>query len=237
MTNTIDREALAARVRKLSKMTTANGCSENEAAFATLRIAEIMAAHALTQDELSIKEDAAHCIQDDFILFGQATGDWYIIHQSIARLYGCKAWQKAVRLEEIEGLGISHPVRPFRFYGLANDVVACISTMSICYTAVATECEGKRKATDFGLGMITRLSARIDELKPKFTTGSALIVLKDQLVTEAFAKEGIRLRHVNAKQRNVDPTAYAQGFAAGAHVNIHGGRNATSVVPAVKRLT
>jgi hypothetical protein len=227
MTTTADRDALAARVRKLQKMTQANDCSEAEAAFAAERIAAIMAEHQLTQDELSLKEDAAHCVMDDFLLFGQSVGDWYIIQQSIARLYVCKAWQRSVRLEEIPELGFSHPVRPFRFYGLPYDVVACISTMSICYTAVATECEKqKRKAHDFGFGMITRLAQRIDELKPKFKTGTGLMVLKDQLVTDAFAKEGIRLRTTHAKARDVDQAAFAKGFAAGDHVNIHGGRDA-----------
>ena len=231
MTAATDRDALAAKVRKLAKMTVENGCSENEAAFAFKRIAEIMAAHALTQDELSLKEDAAKCVRDEFIYFGQEVGDWGLLQASIARLFACKHWYAKVRLEELEGLDISHPVRPFVFYGMPYDVVACISTMRICHSAVATAADKeRRKQQDFAAGMIARLILRINDLKPKFTTGTGLIVLKDQLVTEAFAKEGIRLRSVytgNNGTRPIDKQAYAKGFAAGAHVNIGGGRSAT----------
>lgn len=232
MTTTIDREALAARVRKLSKMTTENGCSETEAAFAAQRIAEIMAAHALTQDELSLKADAAHCIQDEFIIFGQDFGDWPSLQASIARLYGTKPWVSKVRLEEIEDLGISHPVRPFVFYGMPYDVVACISTMSICYSAVSSAAEGeRRKRADFASGMVARLCQRVNLLRPKFTTGTALISLKDQLVTDEFAKLNIRLRGIRRAVRIADPQAYAKGFAAGASVNLTGGANATTRAP------
>lgn len=131
MTQAIDREALAARVRKLSRMTTVNGCSESEAAFAAQRIAEIMAAHALTQDELSIREDSAHCVKDEFIFWGRDFGDWHWLHSSIARLYACKAWGGASRQEDELGLGFTTYVKPFIFFGLANDVTACIATMSI----------------------------------------------------------------------------------------------------------
>lgn len=49
------------------------------------------------------------------------------------------------------------------------------------------------------------------------------MVLKDQLVTDAFAKLGLRL-HTVGHSRAVDQGAFARGFAAGAHVDIHGGR-------------
>src|SRR5882724_3666775 len=122
MTTQIDRNALAERVRKLSKMTIANGCSENEAAFAAAKIAAIMAEHALTQDELSLKEDSAHCLKDEFIIWGQEHGDWWKLQQSIARLFDCKCWSMKARIEQIPELEIGHPVRPFVFYGMPYDV-------------------------------------------------------------------------------------------------------------------
>lgn len=237
MTSSINREALAERVRKLQKMTTANGCSEAEAAFAAQRIAAIMAEHALTQDELSIREDAAHCIQDEFLIFGRDHGDWWRLQQSVARLFDCKCWGMRVRLEEMPDLGISHPVKPFVFYGMPYDVTACISVMGICYSAVATTMEKQRgNRQDFAIGMVARLCQRIDEMKPKRETGRGLIVLKGQLVDAAFAQEGIRLRKVTANARRVDAAAYAKGFAAGAHVDIGGGRNATTTAPAMRQL-
>lgn len=237
MTTAINREALAERVRKLQKMTTANGCSEAEAAFAAQKIAAIMAEHALSQDELSLKEDAAHCIKDEFLIWGRDYGDWWKLQQSVARLFDCKCWGSATRLEEMPDLGISHPVRPFTFYGMPYDVTACISVMGICYSAVETTMERERgKRQDFAIGMVARLCLRIDEMKPKRATGTGLIVLKGQLVDAAFAQEGIRLRKVTANARPVDAAAYAKGYAAGAHVDIGGGRNATTTAPAPRQL-
>lgn len=219
------RETLAARVRKLSRMTTDNGCSENEAAFAAQRIAEIMAEHALTQDELSIREDAFHCVKDEFIFWGRGFGDWRGLHTSIGRLYACKTWGGASRMEDELGLGFETYVKPMIFFGLANDVTACIATMSICFSAVATTAEREhRKRADFAAGMIERLRQRIDAFKPKLQTGTALVVLKDQLVLDAFAKLGLRLLNVG-RARAVDRNAFAKGFAAGAHVNLSGGGN------------
>jgi hypothetical protein len=230
------RETLATRVRKLQKMTTQAGCSESEAAFAASRIAAIMAEHALTQDELSLKEDAAHCIKDEFIFWGSDFGDWRGLQGSIARLFGVKTWAGLSREEDELGLGFTTRVKPFVFFGLANDVTAAIATMSICFSAVATTAEReRRKRQDFAAGMIARLAKRIDELRPKVQTGTALIVLKAQLVNAEFAKLGLRL--VSARgSRTVDPAAFARGFAAGAHVNIHGGRNATGSTPAPRQI-
>lgn len=237
MSTSINREALAERVRKLQKMTTANGCSEAEAAFAAQKIAAIMAEHALTQDELSLKEDAAHCIQDEFLIWGRDYGDWWRLQQSIARLFDCKCWTSPARLEEMPDLGISHPVRPFAFYGMPYDVTACISVMGICFSAVSTTMERERgKRQDFAIGMVARLCQRIDEMKPKRATGTGLIVLKGQLVDAAFAQEGIRLRTRTVGVRPVDAAAYAKGFAAGAHVDIEGGRNATTTSAAPRQL-
>ncbi len=218
------RDALITRVRKLSKMTTANGCSESEANFAAEKIAAIMAEHALTQDELSIKADAAHCIQDEFIFFGKDFGEWYALTGAIARLYSCRTWGSYERNEDILGLGFSTQVKPFVFYGFATDVCAAISTMSICFTAVATEADRQRsKKRDFGMGMVARLCQRVNDMKKVVPTGTALIVLKDQLVTAEFTKLGLKLGKARASTRKIDSAAYAKGFAAGAHVNISSG--------------
>lgn len=237
MSTSISREALAERVRKLQKMTTANGCSEAEAAFAAQKIAAIMAEHALTQDELSLKEDTAHCIQDEFLIWGRDYGDWWKLQQSVARLFDCKCWGMRARLEEMPDLGISHPVKPFVFYGMPYDVVACISVMSICFSAVSTTMERERgKRQDFAIGMVARLCQRIDEMKPKRATGTGLIVLKGQLVDAAFAQLGLKIRNVKVGARSVDAAAYAKGFAEGAHVNLSGGRNATTTSAAPRQL-
>lgn len=230
------REALAARVRKLQKMTTQAGCSETEASFAAARIAAIMAEHDLTQDELSLKEDATHCVKDEFIFWGRDFGDWRGLQGSIASLFGVKTWGGLSREEDKLGLGFTTRVKPFIFFGLANDVTASIATMSICFSAVATTAEReRRKRADFAAGMIARLAERIDELRPKVQTGTALIVLKDQLVNAEFAKLGLRL-HKARGSRTIDPTAFARGFAAGAHVNIHGRRSVTGNAPAQRQI-
>lgn len=219
------RKAIIARVQKLSKMTTANGCSETEAQFANERISALMAEYALTQDEISIKADAAGCLKDEFIFFGRDYGDWMALQSSIARLYACKNWTGAAREEDILGLGFETKIRPFVFFGFASDVTACIATMSICFTAVATESDKqKKKSRDFAYGMVSRLCERINELKPKMQTGTGLIVLKDQLVTDEFAKLNMKFRYVS-NNRNVDADAFNRGRAAGDRVSLNGNAN------------
>lgn len=79
------------------------------------------------------------------------------------------------------------------------------------------------------------MKERINEMRPKLQTGSALIVLKDQLVTDEFAKLGLRFRNVRART-NVDMAAFSRGMAAGNGVNLSGGASNVNSAPRAKML-
>lgn len=220
-----ERAALVKRIRALSRFTEANGCTETEAQAALAKVQELISAHNIRQDELSIREEGLHCTQDEFTELNSSVGDWMDCGLPIAALYNTKVWV-AQRIEDDPlGLGLgSMRVAHMRFFGFAADVAASVATAAIICNAVNAESSRfKGHRPSFRAGMIARLCQRLRDMKPKAaqSTGRGLIVLKDQLVTEQFAKLNLHLRNVRATRTTAhNSAAYAAGQAAGNGVNL-----------------
>ena len=218
---TDERDSIVNRCRKLSQMTIANGCSEAEAAFAAKKLAALMAEHNVSQSEYSIRRDAAQCLKDELVFMEDSISDWATVCLGIQDLYSTKAWMQNF-YEDVLELGIPQKIVKVYYFGLPADVAASIAMTQICAAAINTESiawgkenklKGRGKALklkSFRLGMAVRLKEIIRGLKPQVQTGTALVVLKNQLVTEEFAKLGMKLG--KARSAGVaDPTAYAAG--------------------------
>jgi hypothetical protein len=225
-----EREALVARIRKLSRFTTAAGCSEHEAQAALAKVRELIAAHNVTQSELEVRFEAARCITDEFIELNATLGDWTSCTVDIAKLYHTRVWASR-GTEDPLGIGLVQPVTKVRFFGLMADVAACVATSGIVCASVNSEASKfKGHRISFRLGMIARLSERlramqIEERQAPVASGTALIVLKDQLVTEEYAKLNLRLsRGRAAKQSATNSAAYHAGSAAGSRVDLGGAK-------------
>lgn len=232
MPNQTTKAEILARIRKLARMTTENGCSEAEASFANEKVQALLTEHNLTLDEAQLREDSYSMIEDEFFEINSEADYWYKVCWPIGRLFHCRAWRHIGHRDEL-GLGFDQPILGVRYFGFETDVAASIAMTQICYSAIKTETarfsfhsRGKRKAADFMLGMATRLADRIDELcsKPVQATGRGLIPLKNQLVTENFAehcrKNRYRFRNVGtAAPRN--EAAFAAGQRAGSNVDLN----------------
>jgi hypothetical protein len=234
MTNTTaSRDSIVDRIRKLAKFTTANGCTEAEAGLAAAKVAALIAEYDVTQDELSLRRDDTGCITDDYTELNATISDWAECCADIAALYGTRGWFKQGS-EDALGLGFETPTVRIKYFGLPSDVAACLATSALICVAVNTEAVAFKTRSpnarlDFRGGMVSRLCERLQQMHRERTvaqrsTGTALIVLKDQLVTEEYAKLNMRLRarygSAPTRQRNAD--AWVAGRNAGARVDLTG---------------
>ncbi len=234
MTQPSNRDSIISRVRKLQRFTIANGCSEAEAQAAALKVAEFIAEYNVTQSELSLRDDALHCITDEFIEMSGSVGDWTACAVKVSKVFGTRIWYTH-RTEDVLGLGIPSKVTALKFFGLGTDVAASIALTSILYTALNSESSKYRgDRTSFRLGMIDRLNKRLADMVPaqrQNGTGTALMVLKDQLVTDEFAKLNLRLGYRNKQAgKPVNQSAFAAGAAAANRV----GLSKTMAAPAAR---
>jgi hypothetical protein len=237
MTNSSNpkRDALIEKIRKLSKMTQANGASESEAAMAAKTMSRLIEEYNISSSELEVRADANGCIKDSFSAM-RGMDIWTDGCWDIGELFHCKVWRSKGNMELMDDLEL--PSIEMNFYGFPQDVEAAVSLCRIIYIAVQhatisfTKSTGLRKSKardlkieSFALGMAQRLRERVRELipPPVLSQGRGLMVLKDQLVTDKFAEycrlNGLTFGHAR-ERRIADPNAYHAGRAAGANVDL-----------------
>ena len=237
------REEIISKIRKLSRMTIENGCSEAEALFAAAKLAELMAEYNVNADELTVRADASGCLIDEFINPG-SYNNLTSVAGAIGKLFGCRQWYE--RRTEENPFDDSLPrveVSAIRFFGPKSDVAACLALTAIVFCATTTEARnfaktltGKQRerrslTEDFRIGMSVRLAGRITELRRQREgmrpTGTALISLKNQLVEDEWAKQNIRLRHTRSPMAH-NAAAYGAGARAADRVDLGGGNRVPS---------
>lgn len=233
------REAIIDRIRKLAKMTTANGCSENEAAFAARKLAELTEEYNITQDETAIRLDAEGQVEDVFVVpVGNEGTNWTKYLREYWKLFTVRVYFEPSS-EDVLDLGFKVPCITIRFFGFPVDVAAALAMTQIVQVAMKTSCRAYKKnisareKTAFQDGFSSRIAERLAEIirhreytdlnKPK-STGTNLVVLKDKLVTEDFRRKlhdrGIRLGA--AHHSSVTGKAQGAGRKAANSVNLHG---------------
>lgn len=223
------RETIIERVRKLRKMTETAGATEAEAQTAIGLIAKLMAEYGLTESETQLRADAQGCLTDYLIIMQARIDEWRPLAATIAKLYPTVTYGSRVT-EDILDLGMPESAYHVKFFGFPADVAAAVSTMGICVMAATTESagmKGQTKRLSFRIGMVERLVERIKAItaqRPTAATGTGLMVIKDQLVKQEFAKHGPKLYSARAgRATQIDPAARASGRAAGDRVDLSTG--------------
>lgn len=199
-TRQASRDDLIRRAQALAAMSRANGCSEAEAATAFAMLQALRTKHAIGDDEMSVRRESADILQDSFSIIEEHFADWG--PWALGPIQGLLSVRCRIASAYKDALGLGFATRTveIKFFGYPADVAAALAMAEIIHTAIATttivwskstKTKGKAKLQSFHIGMAQRLGERINELKPKAQANSqgALIVLKDQLVTAAYAKE------------------------------------------------
>lgn len=238
------RKKILDKIAKLRAMTQANGATEAEALLAAERLSRLLEEYHVSQTEADLHEAArgGGITRIKITLFGSQRPAWFICIAALNQILGNKGWTSPGSLDLL-GLGVHEPVIYYHIMGFEEnlqtvDQIADLIREAFIYEGKAyiKRTKTDRNLKDFNLGMAMRIEQRIREMfTPKISlresNGRALIDLRNQLVTEEFAKLNLNLRPGRAMSGDTSSKAYQAGVAAGGRANLHG------KVPASMRLT
>lgn len=218
------RDTIARRVRALLAKTVENGATEAEAIAAAAKARQLLDEHRLSQADCEIEAEPI----DDVLIerpndLKLAAVDYCLT--GIDAYCGVKTW-----------FSKRGGVRKVRCIGLRNDVDMAVYLYKMLASTIASEGArfaranpggGRRVKASFQVGMAARIDDRLHEmakaLNPvaKTASGTALVVVKDRVVNDAFARLGIHLSGRWTGGISVkDGASYNAGRAAGDRVNL-----------------
>lgn len=207
-------------IRELQQKTEQNGCTEEEAMAAAAKMGQLLEDYNLNIDEIGLREDASKCKKNEVFAADQFAGT---LVTGIKHFCGIIAYQVGG-----EGHGMKYVL-----FGVPHDLEIALYLYEICAEAMEhdwakyMEVHGysMKKRASFRMGFSSRVYERLMQMKADRDARNAsncrdLVVLKDQLVKQEFAKTGIRLVK-SSRQVVADNHAYGHGHAAGGRVNLN----------------
>jgi len=241
LNQTQELSRVKARIKALTEKTVANGCTEAEALSAAEMVGRLLERYALSMDEIEVR--SARCVQVEVKPGSRRRGPIDGVVPAIARFCDCKVWLAPAP----RGDGASSEETQLRagihyiFFGFETDAALAAYLFAVINRAMATETiEFKRKnprlraiklrraSSSFQHGLVARVAARLDTIheereaavRAQRVTGTALILVKNQIVEDAFRETDVRLVSMSALGARVSAKAYQEGWAAGDRVNL-----------------
>jgi hypothetical protein len=224
-----EREKIARRIRGLLNLSADQSVTEQEAIEAARKARELMDKYRVTMTDVEIKAEPVELDEVKSAYATTAPVDY--CRPGIMAYCGVKLWFESHR----------GAVRRVKILGLKADTDMAGWLYTMLQTALESDWRaykktpawreltggGKRSATQsFFVGMAVRINERLLELAEalepvaKTASGTALVVIKNQLVDAAFAELDLHFR----KSRGLsirDGGAYHAGKAAGDRVNLN----------------
>lgn len=234
---------IKAKIRALASKTTDNGCTEAEAMAAMAMVGRLLKSYNLSMDECDVRESA--CVTITIPVDGSQRGpmDWAV--PSLATFFSGRAWFGT----DYRKVGDNYQRQVYyAFFVQEHDADALRYLFDVIKQGIAGETKAyqtteayraltggqKRSAVkSFARGMSLRIAERLREMRKENdvamaerhrasgSTGTALMVLKGQLIQEEFKKSGVHLRSVSSRARIGNHGAYAHGRDAGDRVNLN----------------
>lgn len=206
------KRTIALKIKALLAKTTESGCTEAEALEAAAKAAELLHKYQLDLSELDLREEGTAEAAVEYDDLARALAGM------VAKYCECKVWGEP-RKGKMKFLGLTSDAWFAEWLMLA--LTAFVKRKGLEYSLDQRNVF-QSDITDFRFGCINRinerLKAEIDARKAEAqgATGRALIVLKDQLVTEAWVKKNLNLRSSNWRHGGTTHSAaYASGYAKG----------------------
>jgi hypothetical protein len=218
------QEAVSRRIRALLSKTIENGATEAEAIAAAGKARELMDQHRLTMSDVEIQAEpiVKEEVDRPNRIKPAAVDDCL---EGIDRCCGVKTWFHR-RWDET-----GRANRRVVILGLKADVEMARYLYDTIATAIRVETRAHRwfsrdDRASFQVGMARRINFRLlqmaREREPvaKTASGTALVVVKDRLVSDAFDRLGIKFGRGLAGMQWRSLDAYAAGQLAGDKVNL-----------------
>jgi hypothetical protein len=227
MSQTSELDRVKARIKALAEKTVPNGCTEAEAMAAAEMVGRLLERYALTMDEIEVREE--RCVQVEVRMGGRHRRPVDCCVTAIARFCDCKVWLSRDELEV-----------SYVFFGFEADTSLAAYLLRVIDRAIRTELANfrtychrakgvalRRASLSFQQGMATRVAERLndmhqtrDAIAAQRSTGTALVLLKRDVVEEAFQEAGIRLVSSGGLERRRVDAAFRHGVEAGDRVRL-----------------
>lgn len=236
------REAVAARIRALLAKTVANGATEHEALAAAAKARQIMDAHRLTQSDVEVQAEPIETEYLDRPTTQKVAAVDLMLH-GLEKYCGVETWYNN-RYDPKLG----RSVRRLAIFGLKSDVEMARYLYQMVAATIRIEADryiaANRPPRDpaltpaeqahltiavsksFQVGMGRRIGQRLHEMAQeanataKTSSGTALVVVKNAVVADAYAALGLKLSGGLSGPRATNHAAWQAGRAAGDRVNL-----------------
>ncbi|GGG44452.1 hypothetical protein GCM10010964_34860 [Caldovatus sediminis] len=233
-----------ARIRALAARTVERGCSEAEAMAAAAKVGELLDVYGLTMSEVELREEA--CVQRSLVFADPRRAALKWLFPAVLRFTECRGWTVG-RAE-------------FALFGLEPDVQMAEYLMHVIAGALAYEERRFRESSEyaarrrpaqavlrsFRFGFAARVADRLDAMAERreaaaeaaraaTPAGTALVLLKEQRLSEGFRRLGIRLTTVHRRMTVQDRAAYGRGREAGGRVGLDRPVEGGGAMPALPR--
>ncbi|MBN9560507.1 MAG: DUF2786 domain-containing protein [Alphaproteobacteria bacterium] len=216
------------RIKALTEKTVARGCTEAEAMAAAEMVGRLLERYALTMEEVDVRQEP--CVQVEVSIGGQRRRPIDVCVPAIARFCDCKVWLTRVEQQA-----------SYVFFGFETDAGLAAYLVAVIDRAIKTELAGfrnsrtslagtvlRRASASFQHGMAARVAERLEAMLAdreaavagQRSTGTALIVLRHQVVEDAFRASKIRL-HVLVGLTLRQNAAFRAGRVAGERVHLN----------------
>jgi hypothetical protein len=241
MNQTAELARVKARIKALTDKTVANGCTEAEALSAAEMVGRLLERYALSMDEIEVR--SARCVQVEVPIGGQRRRPIDGCVPAIARFCDCKVWLAPATEDDPQAAGAADGPRPKRyiFFGFETDAGLARYLYQVIERAIASETTVFKQAnprlravrlrkasSSFQHGLVARVAARLETMhdereasvRAQRATGTALMLVKQHVVDEAFRETDVRLVSMSAIGPTVITKAYQEGMTAGDRVNL-----------------
>jgi len=198
---------------------------EAEAKAAMTKAGQLMAKHGVTHSQIENMREDDSGIGDERITQNAAASKWEKpLFAGLAGIFGCRP----IRIP-----GRKRGSGQFVFFGVQEDVDMCVWYHKHLRRVIRRQAEMNYKLEndrkDYSLGMVMTIIRRLSEAyTPAKTeaTGTDLIVLKDQLITEKLKEKFNRLKAsapFTSKVKNSGAMTHGRvdGETANIHMNIN----------------
>jgi hypothetical protein len=222
-----ERDRVKARIRALTERTVARGCTEAEAMAAAEMVGRLLERYALTMQEVDIR--AEPCAQLEVPIGGMRRRPIDLCVPAIARFCDCKVWlarREAGAHYVFFGFETDTQLAGYLFAvidrAIRSDLLA-FRQRSLTLAGVAL----RRASTSFQQGMALRIAERLETMHgereaavaARHATGTALMVVRHQVVEDAFRATKLRLQASPGPTLRSDG-AFRAGRQAGDRVNL-----------------
>lgn len=221
-------ESIRKKISALLRKNEESGAGETEANAAMTMAQKLMQEHGVTMEDIKTQERKSDDFSEKKINEGRKNlheVDLYGITSAIATFTDTTAFKRKIRGQDASLV----------FFGYNADVELAEYIREVCKRAMETEWKqfvanndltGHKRAhrKNFMIGMSDRIAKRLRTLKESHTestTGTELVVLKNQLVVQALNERNVNIRKNNRKVTYNDDDSFRSGQDAGDRVKFH----------------